>query len=159
MKHLAHVAVAIGDVCIRCTQLREKKRSTREEELPHERSNSPAIGKDWRRTEKALKSCRTYRTSKYGYGGLEKLTEWSGTEVLRNSQKFQVGTRRLYPYPYLYPFFFKGHTRTPGIVSRAYRTRRFLLGGLGYESRIYRTCRSSGTRVAPKMSGESAFTP
>ena len=45
-----------------------------------------------------------------GYGSLPELEEvpGMGMDVLQNSQKFRVGTRMLYPYPY------------PGIFTRAY---------------------------------------
>ena len=42
-------------------------------------------------------------------------------EVLQDSQKFRVGIRMLYPYPHPHLGVFQGHTRTPGIVPRAYR--------------------------------------
>ena len=68
----------------------------------------------------------TYRSPGYGYGSLTELTEVPGTgmEVLQNPQTFRVGIRMLYAYPYPHPGILKGHTRTPGIVPRAYRTYR-----------------------------------
>ena len=50
-------------------------------------------------------SYRTCGSSGHGNGSLAELTEVPGTgvqhglQVLQNSQKFQVGTRMLYPYP------------------------------------------------------------
>ena len=69
----------------------------------------------------------------YGYGILTELTEVPGTgmKALQNPQKFRVGTRMLYPCPYPYPDILQGHTRTPGIVTRAYRTYRN--SGYGHE--------------------------
>ena len=73
----------------------------------------------------------------------------TGMEVLHNSQKFRVGIRTLYPYPHPHRGIFTRAYRTPGIVSRAYRTSRS--SGYGYVWTSYRTCRNSGTGITWKI--------
>ena len=63
----------------------------------------------------------------------QKFRVWVLYEVFQNSQKFRVGIRMLYPYAYPHQSILQGHTRTPGILPRAYRTYRS--SGYGYEYR------------------------
>ena len=88
--------------------------------------------------------------SGYGHASLTELTQVPGTgmEVLQDSQKFGVGPRTLYSYPYPHPGIVKGHTRTPGIVPRAYRT--YTSSGYGYECRTELTA-IPGTGNTPGM--------
>ena len=81
--------------------------------------------------------CIPHTSSGYGYGSLAELTEVSG--------RFTNVVIVALPAP---GFFLQEHTRSPGIVPRAYRTYRS--SGYGYECRTELT-KVPGTGNTPRM--------